>query len=384
MKKILLINPGHDDEHESYKHKTYRKTHRDPPPQALLNIGTYLSKYGYDIEILDTHIEEDYINLIKNKLTENEYLFVGITVIIGKFLRNAKQLSNLIKGIKPNLPIVWGGIMASIFPEDCLKKYNVDFIIRFEGEQPVLNLAKALENKISLKEVNGVSYKTKEDKIINNPSSMPELNLDNYPIVKWELSGKYFNKEQIPYFYLIMSSKGCPFNCKFCYKHSIDIDIRTKIPSWRCRSAEHVIKEIEYIYEKTGTKVFTFGDDNFLVNKQRVLIILNYFKERGFYIEECIAHLNCIDDEIIDAMGGIVQTLICSVETASPRLLKLINKQLNIEELPHKVKKIYDKGMVLGISFIIGLPTETEEDLRKNIELMIKLKKLNPFVRGNV
>jgi anaerobic magnesium-protoporphyrin IX monomethyl ester cyclase len=383
MKKILLINPGHDNEHELNKHQTHRTIHRDPPPVALLYVATYLSEHGYGVDIIDTHVEEDYINLIKNKVLENDYLFIGITVIIGKFLKNAKELTNLIREIKSKTPIVWGGIMSSVFPEECLKQYNLDYVIRFEGEETSLELAKALENNSPINDINGLSY-VKEGKIINNPARIPKINLDELPIPRWNLFGSYFNKEQTPYYYLIMSSKGCPFNCKFCYKHSIDKEIRTKVPPWRKRSYEHIIKEIEYIHNNTGTKVFSFGDDNFCVDKQRVLKILEYFKEKGFYIEEAISHLNCIDDELIEAMGGIVQTLICSVETASPRLQKNIDKRVNLESVPAKIKKLYEKGIAVNLSFIIGFPSETNEDLRMNIDLMLELKKLNPFVRGNI
>jgi radical SAM superfamily enzyme YgiQ (UPF0313 family) len=383
MNKILLINPSHDEEHYKYKRKTFRVIYRDPPPISILYIGTYLSEFGFDIEIIDTKIEENFEELITKKIKENDYLFVGLNVIIGKILKNAKNVTNLIKEIKPNLPIVWGGIMASISPEDCLKEYRPDYIVRFEGEEAVLELANAIKNKKSINKIQGISYK-KNGKVIHNPARIPKKNLDDYPIPKWELFGEKFNKKQVPYYFLLMSSKGCPFNCTFCYKHSIDEKVRSKLPSWRARSADHLIKEMDYINKKTGTKVFTFGDDNFLVNKKRTKEIFDYLRKNEFYIEECIGHLNCVDDEIIDIMGGIVQTFIFSIETASPRLQKYINKEIDLESIPGKVEKMYKKGIACTTSFIVGLPTEKKEDLRKNIDMMLKLKEINPFMRGNI
>ncbi len=381
-KKILLINPGHDNEHEIFKHKSHRLIHRDPPPIASLYIATYLYENGYKPKIIDTHIENDYLSAIKKELADNDYLYVGITVIIGKFLKNAEELTYFIRGINPDIPIVWGGIMASIFPDEVLSAYAPDYVIRYEGEETALELADALKNHGSIDKIKGLSY-IKDGSIVHNEPRLPQSNLDQYPIPKWELLGKAFNKEQIPYYYLIMSSRGCPYNCSFCYKHSFDEGFKRNAPAWRYRSAEHIIKEIEYIYNKTGARVFTFGDDNFFVNKNRALEILSYFREKNFYIEEVIGHLSCIDDDVISAMGGIVQTFIFSVETASPRLQKYINKNLDLSDIPGKVKKLYEQGIVSPVSFIIGLPTEEKEDLRKNIDLMIKLKKINPFIRGN-
>ncbi len=381
--KVLLINPGYYADHDRYKRKTHKAVHRDPPPIGVLYIGTYLDRNGFDVEIIDTKIEDDYIDLISEKVKENDYLFVGFTVIIGGILKNAKTITKLIREIKPDLPIVWGGIIPSILPDECLIKYKPDFVVRFESEETCLELARALKNKTSIEDIRGISY-LRDGKIIRNPVRMPKLNLDDYLIPKWELFGRYFNKRQVPYYFLIMSSRGCPFNCTFCYKHSIDEGLRVKIPPWRGRSAKHVIKEIEYIHNNTGSRVFTFGDDNFLINKQRAKEIFDYLREKKFYIEECIGHINCMDDEMAGYMGGIVQTFGFATESASPELQKQIDKKIDLESVPGKVKKLYEKGITCATSFIVGLPDETKDDLRKNVEMMLKLKSINPFMRGNI
>jgi len=384
MKKVLLINPAHENEDDLDKHTSHRAIHRDPPPIGALYIGTYLFHHGYQVDIIDTHIEENYIDVIDNYISNNNYIFVGMTVIIGKFLRNAAELTNHIKDKFPQLTIVWGGIMASIMSEEVLNEYAPDIVVRYEGEETALELAETLYHQKKLDHVKGISYLDETQNIIHNKDRIPKTQLDDYPIPNWKLLGSHFNIKQIPYYYLIMSSRGCPFNCSFCYKHSIDKSVRKTIPPWRYRTSKHIIEEIEYIHKHTGTAVFTFGDDNFFVNKKRALEVLTYFQKNNFYIEECIGHLNCLDDDIIDAMGGIVQTFIFSVETASHRLQKYINKNLLLEDVPIKVEKLYRKGIVSPVSFLIGLPTENKNDLRKNVELMMTLKKINPFVRGNV
>ena len=381
MNKILLINPGHDDTHNAYKHKTYRVNHRDAPPVGLLYVASYLFEHGYDVEIVDTHIESNYPDVIRQKFLNNQYLFVGLTVIIGNLLRNAKEITQDIRMTSPDTPIVWGGIIPSILPEETLMEYKPDYIIRYEGEETALELAEAIEGNTAVTSIRGLSYLV-DGKVKNNDPRYPRLNLDEYSIPKWELFGNYFNRQQVPYFNLIISSRGCSFNCNFCYKHSIDEEIRASNPSWRFRSAEHIIKEVDYIHNKTGATVFTFGDDNFFINKKRAVTVLDYFRKNGFYIEECLGHLNLLDDDLIDSMGGVVQTFIFSIETASHRLQKFINKNIELEQLPSKLKKLYDHGIVSSSNFIIGLPTEKMQDLRKNVQLMIEIKKINPFFRA--
>ncbi len=383
MTKILLISPGHEDKSEEFNHNRskHRTVHRDSAPLALLNVATHLIDHGYDPEILDTHIIDDYEGVISERIRNGDYLFVGMTVIIGSFQKNAAELTRLVQKLSPGTPIVWGGIMALIYPEECIRTYGPDFIVRFEGEDTVLELARALENGEGFEHIDGLTFKN-GDLIVSNGPRKPKQNLDEFSIPQWELLGQNFNWEQVPYFQFIMSSKGCPFDCTFCYKHSVDLGIRDDFPPWRARSADHVIREVEYVHDKTGARVFTFMDDNFLTQKKRSKKILEYFKDKGFYVEDLGSHFNNMSVDVLDAMTGVVQTAGFSVESASPRLLKLLRKQLNLERVPAKVKQLYERGVACPTNFMIGIPGETDEDLRQNVELMILLKDVHPFVRA--
>jgi len=370
MKKILLITP-------SYKRlKTSNAVPRYNPPVGVLNLASFLLEKGYKCDIVDTALEE----IDWDKIKKGDYFLVGITIFIGEFMKNAKEISAKMKEINSSLPICFGGVMASLFPERILKEYNVDFIARYEGEYTLFELAQFLEGKGSLKDIKGLSYK-EGGIVVNNSPRFLENNLDNFPIPKWDLLGENCNQKQMPYYFRIMTSKGCPFSCSFCYHRSVDDEIKDKSPRWRCRTAGHVISEIEDIYRLTKTRVYSFGDDNFLVDKDRALKIFRYMKEHNFYVEQCIAHMNNLTDEVIGAMEGVVQTIIYAIESASPRLLKLVNKNLDLSKIPEVNKKLFDKGITTNHNFIVGLPTETDEDLRLNIEFMMRLKEVNPYVR---
>lgn len=371
MKKILLINP-------SYKIlETSKAVLRHEPPVGLLNLASFLLERGYKCDIVNIAFEE----IDWDKIRKGNYFLVGISIFIGEFMKNAKEISAKIKEINPSLPICLGGIMASLFPKEILKEFDVDFIIRYEGEYGLFELVQFLNEKGSLKNIKGLSYK-EGDNVINNPPRFLESNLDNFPVPNWDLFREYCNQRQLPYYFRIMTSKGCPFKCSFCYNHSIDEEIRDKSPVWRYRTAEHVIAEIESIYNLTKTRVYTFGDDNFLIKKDRALKIFTYLKNNNFYIEQCIAHMNNLTDEIIEAMEGVVQTVIYALESASPRLLKLLNKNLDLNKVADINKKLFDRRITTIHNFIVGLPTETDEDLRLNIKLMMQLKKINPYVRA--
>lgn len=370
-KRILLINP-------SYKiFKTSKAVLRYEPPVGLLNLASFLSEKGYKCDIVNTTFED----VDWEKIKKGSYFLVGFTVFIGEFLKNARKMSAKIKEINRSLPICFGGVMASLFPDKILRQYNIDFVVRYEGEYTLFELAQFLNGIRSLKNIKGLSYKEGNVVIHNSPRFL-EHNLDNFPIPKWDLFGKNYNRKQIPYYFRIMSSKGCPYKCSFCYSRSTDKEIRDKSPVWRGRSARHIIAEIEGIYRSTKTRVYTLGDDNFLVKSNRVLEVLSYMRKNNFYIEQCIANLNNLTDRTIEAMGGVVQTVIYAIESASPRLQRLLNKNLDLNKIPEINKKLFEKGITTTHNFIVGLPTETEEDLRTNIELMVRLKESNPYVRA--
>jgi len=326
---ILLINPGHDGSHG---HKSHRAIHRDPPPMSLLYVAANYTQRGETVQILDTHINHAWKGIIRQA---KDIDWIGISVIIGQNLANAGEITEWIRKKKPGVTVVWGGVMPTVYPN--------------------------------------------ATKVIYGPDDVFVGRMDESIMPAWELLGNDFNKQQIPYYHMVMTSSGCPFSCSFCYKHSLPDG-----EAYKLRSSLDVIDELEYMHYLTGTKVFTFGDDNFLINKGRAIAILDYMRGKGWYAEEVIGHFNGLDDELIAAMGGVVQTFIGSVESASPRLQKLLNKHLDIDSVPDKLQKLNQVGIAANTPFIIGLPTETDEDLKLNWQFMEYVRARAPWVRGQI
>jgi len=371
--KVLLINP-------SIKlTTTSKRVLRFGPPYELLSIASYIEEKGYTCDIVNLAFED----LDLNEINPEEYLLIGFTVYIGDYLKMAVEISAELKQLFPSLPIVWGGPTPTAFKFEILETYeNVDYVVRDEGEKTLFELCEYLNGNGEMDDIEGLSYR-KDKKILHNTPRRLERNLDNYPVPMWELLKEHINKEQKPYYFGIISSKGCPFNCRYCW-HNSEGHLDDNNLRWRGRSAQHVINEMEKINQLTGGTVFTFRDDNFMIKKSRALEILQYMKMRGFYAEQCVGHLKNFDDDIIDAMGGVVQTIIYAIESASPKLQKLFNKKVDIELVPVVNKKLFENGITTYHNFIIGAPSETDEDLRKNVELMINLKEINPYVRAVV
>lgn len=330
---ILLINPGHDESH--FKHKSHHKIHRDPPPLSLLYVGARLITEGQEVIILDTHVEQ-YWQAELHRYLEMQPEWVGISVIIGKFQKNAAEITTMIREWNPKQKVIWGGVLCKAMKNEVIDTYAPTAVIDYD----YVDITKTLP--------------------------------------AWKLLGGHWNITQEPYYQMLMTSQGCPFDCSFCYQDKIS---GTR---YRARTTDHVIQEMEYVNHTVGTHVFVIGDDNFMTNKRRAIEILDYCKQREFYLDEVIGHINNVDDDLIAAMKGVVSTYIFSIETASLELHQLINKNVNLGVVPEKVAKLADAGIATTTPYIIGLPGEGDSDLQATWKYMEGLRKANPMARGQV
>jgi radical SAM superfamily enzyme YgiQ (UPF0313 family) len=152
---------------------------------------------------------------------------------------------------------------------------------------------------------------------------------------------------------------------------------------YRRRSAENVIKELNYLHNNFGINVFTFGDDDFLYDLKKVVPVLQYIRKRGFYIEHFWTHIHNLTLENIDLLKGICQTICYSVETASPRLQKILQKLVPVEKILSVNRLLRQAGINTVHNFLFGIPTETDKETKQNIDLIKQIKEANPYARAN-
>jgi len=373
--KVLLINPGHE-RNKSINHLVPHRFHRDIPPISLLTLGSYLQKYNIDVILIDTHIEDNYQEVIKNTLLTENICLVGITALIGNFIVNAQEITGFIKKIDSKIPVVWGGPLTSTLPEACLTEGGADYIVLFCGEEPLRLLVEIIVSGGCVDDVPNIGF-LKEGKTFYSKQTTEPIIYDD--VLDWSLFGKSINVKQVPYLAYLFSSRGCPYACRFCYHQ---MSATQKQRKFVFNSSDLVLRELDNIFNSYGINVFTFGDDNFFLNKKRALEILSGMRGRGYYIEQAVGAFADFNDEVITNLKGLCQTVICSVETASERLLKTLNKPIRLETIPAINTKMFQAGINSIHSFMFGLPTETDEDRRASVDLMLKLKQINLYVRG--
>lgn len=375
-KKVVLINPVFQFEKHLVERSLRRRSKpRMYPPLGLLQIGGHLKRNGFEVILLDVPQETNPFGAIDRIAREGDLLAVGITVKTGPPLLFAMQASYYIKRNFPDVAVVWGGVLPTTMPKEVLHQTFADYVVVGQGEESMLAICQSLlEGRMDIASP-GVCYL--KDGLFCYSQQEPFSK--HYP-VDWSILLEDINEEQSPYLAALMLSKGCPFRCSFCYHQNSQDLLAPQAKRWFPKPEWAVFQELDYLKAK-GVRVVTFIDDCTLLNKKRVDVLAKGLVDRAMYIEQCISHVKTLDTDVIEKVAPFTQQIAYSIETVSPRLQHILNKTISTERV-EEVDRALARNNINSIhNFIFGIPTETDDDLRLNIDLAIRLRKINPYLR---
>ncbi|MDP7520917.1 MAG: cobalamin-dependent protein [Candidatus Pacearchaeota archaeon] len=152
-------------------------------PLALLSVASMIHK-DYEVIIFDQRIHSDWEKKI-DRLLEKNPVCIGLTSMTGEQLYYALEISKRIKS-KGNYPVIWGGIHPTLDSHNVLKNKNIDIVVRGEGEETFKELINHLEKNKNIKSIKGISFKSKEGKIISNPER-GFIDLNKLPEIPYNL-----------------------------------------------------------------------------------------------------------------------------------------------------------------------------------------------------
>src|SRR5271165_5852949 len=274
------------------------------------------------------------------------------------------RIANMMKGANPKMQVCFVGPPVTIEPDKVLDASPaIDFIVRREFDHQIVAYAKGTP----LSELPGVSYR-KDGKNVHNPEGPVIENLDELPwvskVYKRDLDFKRYNVPFLlnPYisFY---TTRGCPAMCTFCLWPQTHSGHR-----WRLRSAEDVAAEVRYALEAfPEVKEIFFDDDTFNYQKARTLELCAKLKPLKF-TWSCTSRVTT-DYETLKAMKESgCRLLIVGYESGDPQILKNIKKGATVEMALRFTDNCKKLGLKIHGDFIIGLPGETHETMRRTIE----------------
>lgn len=383
--KVLLINPP-------YNYDETNTSGGVNPPLSLMYLASYCKSKNIQVEFLDAVIEApNTINQIRDlkyrglsfedilSKISNDTDLIGITNLFSSSYLVVRELITFIKKHK-KVPIAIGGANPSAIPEYVLKDSQADFVIISEGEQTIVDVLHALHGKKSIKDIDGLAYKVK-NKVIINPKTKFIEDLDSlpYPDRDFVHPKRYSILKEghggTKYIWTsILSSRGCPFSCRFCTSNLWK-------RKWRYRSAKDVLDEIELCVRKYNVQEIHFEDENLTLNKKRIIEICKGIIDRKLDIIWQPANgirAGVTDKEILKFMKKSgCSYIVVAPESGSEKVLKeIINKEQDLQKVSRCVKDAISLCIKTGAYFIIGLPGETIKDVKKTIQYATKLARI--------
>ncbi len=387
--KFLFINPPYE---------RLKGLSLESIPMGLLYTATMLEREGYECTVYDADTDFyqgdlEYNNLTRSKtharyidnlnnenhpawvettkvLREYKPDFVGVTMMTPSY-SSSQRIFKLVKKECPDAVLLAGGPHVTISKSDVLKSNpEVDFGFVGEAEESIIEFMNAFSSDKNFSRIEGLLYREGDDVCFTGIRSRIE-DLDRIPIPDRKLlyyADKY-HKQTLSF---MVASRGCPFACTFC----------ASVPLWgkkvKLRSPDNIVKEIDYLVSEYGIKTFGFWDDTFTTNKANVIDFCGRIKQKygsTRFKWKCITNINVIDNELLLALKKSGCRIIdIGVESGSDRILRMIKKNITTDKVKEASRLIKKNGFWLHTFFMIGIPHEEEEDIRKTIDFMKEIR----------
>ncbi len=362
--KIMLVSPPAESDLKKFLGVSGQ-------PLGLAYLAAVLEKM-HDVSIIDCPTMNYSFSDFKRIIKKSKPDIVGITSVTSA-IYGAYKTAKTAKEENPNCTVIIGGPHVTFTAEQTLRECRyIDIIVRGEGEQTILEIANFLEKKkpkAEMKKIRGISFRI-GNKIINNPDRGFIKNLDSLPhparhllpMEKYKL-GRYR-------FGIIMTSRGCPYNCIYCSSSLICGNI------WRSRSPENVAEELRMLKDEYSIKEVEFMDDTFTLNQKRAEEICNIMtKEKIDLSWTCSSRVNTISRGLARKLKKAgCHTIYFGIESGSQRILDKIGKGITLRQSVDAIKTAKQEGIKTLGSFILGIPGETKKTINKTIKFARILK----------
>jgi len=362
--RVLLINPR-----ATYADEIAQKSY---PPLNLLYLATALRQAGHVPRIVEANAQR----LSDEQIVDAAAVFrpdlIGVplyTEIMAPVYRMVSRLAEA----APCVPVVLGGPHASALPDDVFLNYpQVGLVMRGESELSLPKLCQAIRDRTSLADVEGLSWRNGAEIVHNAPAGFAR-DLDSVGFPARDLVQDIYDAKL--YYTLlvrqrpvdtIMTSRGCPFHCGFCYNQN---------HTYRFRSTDHVMDEIVSI-RRRGIRNIEIVDDTFTVDRDRAMEVLGRIERERLGISFRLkSRVNAVDKALLDAARRAGAYLIAyGCESADDAVLSRMNKRVKVSDIERAIRLTKEAGIACHTSWVLGYPGETPESIERTVEFIIRAK----------
>lgn len=370
MKVLLMMPPMTIDEN----YANLKIVAANMPSIGLAYIFSAFKQAGCEVKFQDYQNKKVTISDIINYVAQERFDMIGMQTYITNINRCFK-IADKLKEKFPQIKIILGGPHATIFADNVIAHQSIDYVALSEAELTVTELVECLMKGLEPINVLGLYYKDKLGKIRKNPRRPFVENLDDIPVPAYEIfeTESYFPAVHIrgKRVHNMISSRGCPYKCKFCSATEVYGN------RYRYQSIKRTVNEMKFLKENLNIDSLQIYDDNFTTNKKRTKELCSEMIKENLELQwVCYTRADAIDDEemlqLMKKAGCYM--IIVGIENGNERILKLINKRLDLKTAEKNLKLAKKTGINVLSSFMIGLPSETIEEIENTIEFSRRLE----------
>ena len=335
-------------------------------PVGLLSLDAVLRERGHQATL--ANFSGFGWDRVRRALKELRPAVVGIS----QFTHNradSLRLARLARELDPGCFVVLGGPHATHACLETLEGHpEIDAVVLGEGEATLTELLEAVAAGGGLAGVAGIAYR-EGGKALRTPPRAAIAELDALPIPGAH-PGASIGVDYRRQLEFVITSRGCPASCLFCSSPLF----------WgrgvRFRSPRSVVEELRLLRERYGLVYFSFRDDTFTADRERVLEICRLLQQAGLgLLWNCQSRVTAVDEEMLIAMKRAgCECIQFGVESGSPAMLKALGKRITPADVEGAADAVRRVGINLSVYLITGVPGEGEADLGETVRLIGRIR----------
>ena len=346
-------------------------------PLAILSIAATLEGRE-EYSLVDGNLDAQAAATLDRIASQEAVELLAVSVMPGPQMVSAIDLCRAFHNKHPNVPIVWGGYFPSLYPDATLNAAYVDFAVRGQGEETILELLAALRGQKALTEVEGLSFTDHFGLHVHNPArplkspnDLPGLPYHRLDSIESYLLPTFLGRRTAVH----QASIGCPFRCQFCGVVPV-FDGRQK-----CEKPERTGAVLAMLQRKYRIDAVQFYDNNFFLNEAHAREQARYLaplKLRWWAEGRIDTFLRYSDQALREVRDSGATMIFFGAESGSDETLAQMNKKITAGQTLELAARIREFGIIPEFSFVLGNPAAPKQDTDDTIRFIRRIKRTNP------
>lgn len=363
--RILMIQPNY--------HAGGAEIAGNWPPSWAPYLGGTLKHHGYQqVKFLDA-MADDIPDDVLAKIIQQERPDVVMVTAITPMIYKAQNTLKIARQVRPQAKLILGGIHATFMYGQVFSEAPwIDYIVRGEGEEIIVNLMQSIEAGTDLKDrrdIKGIAF-VEDDKVVATPAHPPIRNLDDALTPDWNIL------EWKKYIYIPLNcrvavpnfARGCPFTCRFCSQWKF-------WRAYRSRDPKRFVDELELLAKEFNVGFFILADEEPTINRKKFVALcqelINRRMEIPWGINTRVTDILRDKDLLYYYRKAGLMHVSLGTEAASQLNLNVFRKETTIEQNKKAIQLLQENGIVAEAQFIMGMEDETPETIEETFKLAL-------------